>query len=207
MKPDFELTLLDCWRALEQGRSLGWIGMPKPAPAPPGLWGQIDVDEYEHYDDPMNGDLHIVVPGKFVAFKGPKDLGGKTYHDDNQGYRHFSAGYYGDIFRSLGVTAVVRLNEAQYDPADFTGRDFFLGRAAQLGGRGLAAQKAGSEPESHVPGVLSGITPKTRVTGEAPKPANVAGSRLVTPPPHTARPVRRCRFPSPSRAPATRGPR
>ena len=23
------------------------------------------------YDDPLNGDLHVVVPGKFVAFKGP----------------------------------------------------------------------------------------------------------------------------------------
>ena len=25
------------------------------------------------YDDPINGDLHVLVPGRFVAFKGPTD--------------------------------------------------------------------------------------------------------------------------------------
>jgi hypothetical protein len=27
------------------------------------LWGMIDADEYAHYDSPLNGDLHEVVPG------------------------------------------------------------------------------------------------------------------------------------------------
>ncbi len=39
----------------------------------------MDVDEYEHYDDPLNGDLHGVEPGKFLAFKGPQDLGGALF--------------------------------------------------------------------------------------------------------------------------------
>lgn len=60
-EPDFELSLQDCWRALERGRALGWIRMP--VPSAPGFWGMMDVDEYDHYDDPLNGDLHIVVPG------------------------------------------------------------------------------------------------------------------------------------------------
>eukprot|EP00291_Cryptomonas_curvata_P001597 CAMPEP_0172180402 /NCGR_PEP_ID=MMETSP1050-20130122/17202_1 /TAXON_ID=233186 /ORGANISM="Cryptomonas curvata, Strain CCAP979/52" /LENGTH=310 /DNA_ID=CAMNT_0012853489 /DNA_START=25 /DNA_END=953 /DNA_ORIENTATION=+ len=119
LKSDFDLTLLDCWRGLERGQTLGWVRTSQPPPAPPGQWGQCDVDEYEHYDDPMNGDLHIVVPGKFVAFKGPRDLGGKVYHDDRRGFRHFSPGYYAEIFRSLAVTAVVRLNEPQYDEQVF----------------------------------------------------------------------------------------
>ncbi len=46
----------------------------------------MDVDEYEHYDDPVNGDLHEVVPGKFLAFKGPVDLGGAEHQDEACGY-------------------------------------------------------------------------------------------------------------------------
>ena len=32
---------------------------------------RIDSGGAGQYDDPLNGDLHVVVPGKFVAFKGP----------------------------------------------------------------------------------------------------------------------------------------
>jgi hypothetical protein len=35
----------------------------------------IDVDEYAQYLSLINGDLHEIVPGKFIAFKGPQDLG------------------------------------------------------------------------------------------------------------------------------------
>ena len=48
------------------------------------------------------------MPGKFVAFKGPVDLGRLTYRDDGA-YRKFSPSYYLPIFTYLGVTAVVRL--------------------------------------------------------------------------------------------------
>ena len=54
------------------------------------MCGRIDIAEYEHYDDPLNGDLHEVVPGKFVALKGPKDLNGLDFLDDSSGYRAFS---------------------------------------------------------------------------------------------------------------------
>ena len=30
------------------------------------------LDQYDHYENPFNGDLTIVVPDKFVAFKGPR---------------------------------------------------------------------------------------------------------------------------------------
>ena len=50
----------------------------------PGMWGETDVDQYEHYDDPLNGDLHIVVPGKFLAFKGPKNLQNREFCDDKK---------------------------------------------------------------------------------------------------------------------------
>ena len=120
--PDFGLSLLDCWRGLEKAMSYNWVadkGAIESTQPPDTTVRQVDLLEYEHYDDPLNGDLHEVVPGKFVAFKGPKDLDGKEFHDDHRGYRHFSPLYYVDIFHELGVTDVVRLNEPEYDANDF----------------------------------------------------------------------------------------
>ena len=111
--PDFGLRLEDCWGGLARGKRLGWIAMPTPDE--PTLYGQISIDEYEQYDNPLNGDLHEVVPGKFVAFKGPQDLAGREYRDERNGDRSFSPEYYLDIFRELNVTTVVRLNEPRYD--------------------------------------------------------------------------------------------
>jgi cell division cycle 14 len=105
--PDFNLHLLDCWRGLEKGKLEGWVQ-------------SCDVEQYEHYDNPLNGFLHIVVPGKFIAFQGPQDLGGLEYHDDEEtGVRAFSPGFYAPTLRDLGVTTIIRLNEPSYAAADF----------------------------------------------------------------------------------------
>eukprot|EP00291_Cryptomonas_curvata_P007201 CAMPEP_0172187140 /NCGR_PEP_ID=MMETSP1050-20130122/21177_1 /TAXON_ID=233186 /ORGANISM="Cryptomonas curvata, Strain CCAP979/52" /LENGTH=286 /DNA_ID=CAMNT_0012861439 /DNA_START=203 /DNA_END=1059 /DNA_ORIENTATION=- len=104
--PSFRLSLLDCWQGLARGIALGWMD-------------KIDLDEYEHYDDPLNGDLHIIVPDRFVAFKGPKHFPGAQDYCDNGGFRDFRPSYYIDIFKELGVTDVVRLNEPEYDGEAF----------------------------------------------------------------------------------------
>ena len=118
--PSFGLSLEDCWRAMVKGMELGWIRAPSCIHD--YEWGCVDVDEYEHYDDPINGDVHEVVPGKFLAFKGPVDLGGAHYQDDASGYRSFSPDYYASIFEDYKVTTVVRLNEPQYDGQLFVER-------------------------------------------------------------------------------------
>jgi cell division cycle 14 len=115
-KSDFDLSLEDCWEGLEKGKEQGWIECPASDEEP---WGVIDIDEYAHYDSPLNGDLHEVVPGKFIAFKGPHDLGGQQYQDDDQGCRFFSPAHYVDIFNDFDVKAVIRLNEPEYDGKDF----------------------------------------------------------------------------------------
>ncbi len=116
---DFGLTLEDCWRGLELGKTSGWVQMPsKPGSA---HWGEIDVDEYAHWDDPLTGDFHVVVPNRFIAFRGPNDLGSNAYSDDD-GHRRFSPSYYADVFLDLGVTTVIRLNEADYNGDEFTRR-------------------------------------------------------------------------------------
>ena len=114
---DFRLSLKDCWRGLEVGKLNGWAGHPDGT-LDAHHWGMIDPDEYSHWDDPLNGDFHMVVPGKFIAFRGPHDLNGKLYSDD-EGYRRFSPTYYADVFRELGIKTVVRLNEPEYDKEDF----------------------------------------------------------------------------------------
>ena len=116
--PDFGLTLADCWGGLAKGIEIGWIDLPSSYEEN-YLWGSIDAEEYEHYDDPLNGDLHEVVPGKFIAFKGPVDLDKAPYKDDERGFRSFSPDFYAGIFQDFGVAAVIRLNEPHYEGRRF----------------------------------------------------------------------------------------
>ena len=55
---DFPITLADCFSALARARSHGWV--LAATPSEPAVYGRINVEEYEHYDDPWNGDLHEV---------------------------------------------------------------------------------------------------------------------------------------------------
>ncbi len=104
---NFRLTLLDCWGGFTRASALGWFD-------------EIDLDEYVHYDNPLEGDLHWIVPGKLIAFKGPRSLPGGALYADQAGFRDFSPRFYTEVpFADMGVAAVVRLNELEYDPADF----------------------------------------------------------------------------------------
>ena len=97
------------------GKQNQWVQLPTGS----GLWGRIDFDEYVHLDDPLNADMHEIVPGKLVAFRGPRDVGPRLYSDDG-GYRRFGPKHYLHLFRHIGVTTVIRLNEPEYDRAEFT---------------------------------------------------------------------------------------
>jgi hypothetical protein len=120
-EPDFRLQLIDCWRGLEKGMTHGWVRFA----GSDCMWGEIDVDEYRHYDDPANGDLQEVVPGKFIALKGPVALpSDREYRDDARGVRSFSPAFYAEILRSMGVSTVVRLNEPRYPAEALTSRGF-----------------------------------------------------------------------------------
>jgi protein-tyrosine phosphatase len=79
-----------------------------------GLSG-FDVDEYMHYDDPLNADLHVIVPGKLIAMKGPVDLpDGQLWRDTPRGSRDFSPEHCAQLLRDFDVSVVVRLNEPHY---------------------------------------------------------------------------------------------
>ena len=59
----FLLHLRDCWGGLLRAKRLGWIRRSAAG---------FDNAEYNHYGNPLNGDIHEVVPGKLFAFRGPQ---------------------------------------------------------------------------------------------------------------------------------------
>ena len=113
---NFHLLVRDCWDGLWRAKQLEWVSFCD---------GGFDAAEYEHLDSPLNADLHQVVPGKFIAMRGPKDLpGGQAWHDhyDEDGHfshRDFTPEHYVDILQQLDVKAVVRLNAPQYRAETF----------------------------------------------------------------------------------------
>jgi hypothetical protein len=60
------------------------------------------------------------VPGKFLAFRGPRD--GKGGANDHRGSLPPSA--YLNIFKMLNVSTIVRLNEAEYSRETFKAAGF-----------------------------------------------------------------------------------
>jgi cell division cycle 14 len=118
----FDLKLRDCWDSLMKGIEKGWVELPSCTEDEDYKYGEIDIEEYEHYDNPLNGDMHEVVPGKFVAFKGPRDLKGCDFRDNEQSFRDFSPNFYANLLEDFNVTDVVRLNEPHYDGRHFVDR-------------------------------------------------------------------------------------
>ena len=103
MGSDFKLKLSDVCAGLICAKSRGWFN--------PDFF---EVKKAEQLQSVEGGDLNWILPGKFCAFAGPAvDL------DDT-----LNPSFYLEIFKSLGVTDVVRLNRAKYSSASFTKNGF-----------------------------------------------------------------------------------
>jgi hypothetical protein len=99
---EVELTVVDCWRALYRSKTLGWLDFSDH----PSL-SSIDMEEHLHYDAVANGQLHVVVPSKLLAFRCPTDLpDGRVWMDEGVG-RQFSASYYAEVLGDFDVSVVV----------------------------------------------------------------------------------------------------
>lgn len=96
----YQCTILDCLRGLEYAIKLGWFN-----------YKTFNIQEYEFYEDIENGDLNWILPNKFVAFCTPMSGTGKD--------QNLSPEEYSKIFKQMKVTAVVRLNNPQYDGNKF----------------------------------------------------------------------------------------
>jgi cell division cycle 14 len=113
---NFNLFVEDCWRGLCRAKQLSWVNFRN---------GSFDEQEYASLDNPLNADMHEVVPGKFIAMRGPRDLPeGRRWVDVSVkgqfSHRNFSPQHHAEILRQFGVQAVVRLNEPQYARSSFT---------------------------------------------------------------------------------------
>ena len=99
-KSTFDLHIKDCLAGLKRGVSRGFL-----------RFQEFDVEEYFYYDHPVNGDMHEVVPKKFIAFRGPS---GDS--DSDSGLR---AADFLEVFADKNVSTVVRLNSGQYKASTF----------------------------------------------------------------------------------------
>lgn len=77
------------------------------------------ADEYEYFECVENGDLNIMIPGKFIAFSGPH----KTKSGPD-GYPQMIPEDYFPIWKKYGVRTIVRLNRKMYDREKFTNAGF-----------------------------------------------------------------------------------
>ena len=110
-----QLTLANCWDALHHASAhCGWLSPEtkhflSPHPRNPVA---LDMREYLHYDSPLNGSFHAIVPDQLLVFDCPADLPDGRAWADAGGERRFSAAYYADVFGDFGVRVVVRCGGA-----------------------------------------------------------------------------------------------
>ena len=119
---------MDGWRAIHAAKAHGWIDFQQEEV---DIDRCIDIQEYLHYDSPVNGVLHVIIPSELIAFQCPADLLAYRPATDARcckwldvgGKRMFGAAYYADILgEDFEVELVVR-SDASLDDSDDTSND------------------------------------------------------------------------------------
>jgi cell division cycle 14 len=95
----YELTLLDIFNGLEYAIKLGWFDFKK-----------FNVKDYEFYEVEKHGNLHWIVPNKFMALGTPMDIPGISPAD------------YVPLFKKFKISSIVRLNTPCYEKKVFEER-------------------------------------------------------------------------------------
>jgi cell division cycle 14 len=83
--------------------TLGWFRL-----------SSFDAQFYEHHEQVENGDFNWILPGKFLAFSNPA-----TTPNDVYGFRMWTPREYIPVFKKLGISTVIRLNNRTYDETIF----------------------------------------------------------------------------------------
>lgn len=96
----YPVTVLDCARAFYRAKCLNHFD-----------YLTFDIHKFEHLSKLENGDVSWIVPGKFIAFSGPTT----APREVGPGLHALSPEGYVPLFKSLGVTCVVRFNKKCYD--------------------------------------------------------------------------------------------
>jgi cell division cycle 14 len=102
----FRLELVDCWGGLERANGLRWIE-------------EMDIKEYVHYNNPLEGGMNTIIPDKLIAFRGPTQLADGEEYRDVGGVRFFSPTFYVQPFLDFEVKTVINFNSRPYNTAPF----------------------------------------------------------------------------------------
>ena len=99
----YKCTILHCLGGLEHGIKMTWFNL-----------STFNIQEYEYYEKVENGDWNWIVPNKFLAFACPSNVS-----RDSDGYRVWTSEDFSLLFKDIGITAVVRLNNKTYEEERF----------------------------------------------------------------------------------------
>ena len=99
-----DCTVLNCLRGLERAIKLSWFNLET-----------FDLNFYESHDKVETGDMNWIIPGKLLAFSCPS-----IKHED--GWGNYTPETYADLFKQIGVSAVIRLNNPTYESSRFTSK-------------------------------------------------------------------------------------
>lgn len=100
----FDLYIIDVLEGLAHSIEHRWFD-----------WTRFDARSYDYFSKVQNGDMNVVVPGKFLAFTGPCPSS-----VDADGLPSFTPEDYVPMFLKAGISLVVRLNNKQYEKRRFT---------------------------------------------------------------------------------------
>lgn len=101
----YKCTILHCLQGLDTAIQLGWFD-----------YDNFNVTQYELHCKVDNGDFNWIIPGKFLAFSCPSPT-----PTCPQGFRAYTPEDYCRVFKTFGITGVVRLNQKTYDARRFHG--------------------------------------------------------------------------------------
>lgn len=103
----YDLTVTSCVHGLARAMKLGWYTFETFDPV---RWSELEQID--------RGDMNWLIPGKLLAFASP-------YHTRLvQGFRVCTPADLLTVFRSLGITTIVRLNNKTYDENVFKDAGF-----------------------------------------------------------------------------------
>ncbi|OMJ78244.1 hypothetical protein SteCoe_21969 [Stentor coeruleus] len=100
----YKCSVYHCLRGLEKGIELGWFN-----------YRTFNLQEYEFYEKVENGDWNWIIPGRILAFASPAP----SSYDEN-GLKMWTPEDYSNLFKRIGISAVVRLNNKTYEADRFT---------------------------------------------------------------------------------------
>lgn len=99
-----DCTILHCLKGLEKAVKLNWFSM-----------SLFDLEFYEAHDKVETGDMTWIIPEKLLAFSCP------SIKEEINGWGNYTPEKYAQLFKQIGISAVIRLNHPTYEPIRFTG--------------------------------------------------------------------------------------